>query len=89
MIFPKHDCGLYLTHNQHKDIYETVKHNIESKHPAYDKDFFVSVEDMQKCIDTDECWELQWYPDTPIGFIRICGSSLEIVLSEALRIEGL
>ena len=85
--FPKHDAALYLTHNDHKSVYETVKKMIESDHPAVDKDYFVSDEDMQKCIDTNELWELQWYPHTPVGFIKVCGSTLEIVLNEAKRIE--
>jgi hypothetical protein len=84
MNLPKHKCGLYLTHNQHKDYYETVQDRLS--HPALDDDdYFVSAEDKQKCIDTDEIWELQWYPDTPVGFYKVCGSTLEIVLNKALE----
>lgn len=82
MKFPEHKCGLYLSHNTHRDVYETV----QDHYPAPDK--FVSPEDRQKCIDADECWELQWYPDTPIGSYRVLGSSLELVMAEALRIEA-
>ena len=78
---PKHKCGLYLSHNEHRDVYETVEE-------FYEADFFVSPEDMQKCIDTDELWELQWYPETPIGFHKVNGSSLEIVLKRAMEIEA-
>lgn len=88
MILPKHKSGLYLTHNEHKDVYETVKDWIEFSHPAYDKDDFISPEDMQKCIESNDCWSLQWYPNTPIGFHKVCGSTLEIVLNRAMAIDA-
>ena len=88
MILPKHQAGLYLTHNEHKDVYETVKEWIEDAHPAYDTDDFISQEDMQKCIDTDDCWSLQWYPHTPISFHKVRGSSLELVLKRAMEIDA-
>jgi hypothetical protein len=88
MNLPKHKAGLYLTHNQHKDYYETVEQISVLEYMGIDKDDFVSHEDYQKCIDTDELWELQWYPETPIGSHKVCGSTLEIVLQRALEIEN-
>jgi len=88
MNLPRHEAGLYLTHNQHKDVYETVKEWIEGSHPEYDPDDFISQEDMQKCIDTDDCWSLQWYPHTPVGCHKVCGSSLELVLKRAMEIDA-
>lgn len=88
MNLPKHKAGLYLTHNEHKDVYETVQQWIEDAHPAYDADHFISLKDMQKCIDTDDCWALQWYPHTPVCFYKVCGSSLEIVLKRAMEIDA-
>jgi hypothetical protein len=82
MKFPEHKCGLHLAHNVHRDVYESV----EGYYP--DAEDFVSPEDWQKCIDTDDVWELQWYPDTPIGYHRVVGSSIELVMAEALRIEA-
>ena len=81
MKLPEHKCGLYLSHNAHRDVYATIQ-------DYYEPDDFVSSEDRQKCIDADECWGLQWYPDTPIGSHRVLGSSLELVMAEALRIEA-
>ena len=86
VLFPKHKCGLYLSHNEPKDVYETVKQNIEDG--RYRPENFVSKEDMQKCIDSDDIWELQWYPDTPIGSYIILGSNLKIVLEKALEISN-
>jgi len=87
MNFPSHKAGMYLTHNQHKDYYETVAQHIE-EYVNIEKHDFVSEEDYQKCIDTNELWELQWYPETPIGFHKVNGSTLEIVLKRAMEIDA-
>ena len=81
MKFPEHKCGLYLSHNPHCDVYESVEE-------YYHTEFFISLVDMQSCINTDDVWELQWHPDTPFGLHRVVGSSLELVMAEALRIEA-
>lgn len=73
--FPKHKCGLYLTHNAHKDSYYTVAQWIEFY--DIDDDDWVSVEEKAKAIETDSMWELQWYPDNPVGFYRVFASSLD------------
>ena len=67
---PPHKCGLYLIHNEHKDVYESVEQ-------FYTKKDFVSEEEWQKAIKDDSVWTLQWYPDTPIGFHMLYASSLE------------
>lgn len=75
--FPAHKCGLHLSHNEHKDFYETVEQFYEHKD-------FVSVYEWNKAVNEDSVWILHWYPNTPIGFIRICASSLEAI-KEALK----
>ena len=69
---PEHKCGLYLTHNEHRDVYETVE-------DFYNPDYFVSKEEWEKAISEDNVWVLQWYPETPIGFNIIAASSLEAI----------
>lgn len=81
---PKHDCGLHLTHNQHKDYYETVEKYFEN--PWMERSD-VSEEEKQRMIDTNEIWELQWYPDTPVGFYKVIGATLEEVLTKAKAVE--
>ncbi len=73
--FPKHSCGLYLSHNEHKDVYEEPEN-------FYDFEDFTSQEEFTKALSEDSIWSLQWYPDTPIGFHRICASSLEAIKKE-------
>ena len=70
---PKHKCSLYLTHNEHKSCYESVTdYYIRGEE-------FVSPEEYQKCVDTDNVWSLQWYPDTPVSFFVIRAASLESI----------
>lgn len=66
--FPSHKCGLYLTHNEHRDYYETVADWLlkKEREPS-----FLSSESRQRCIDSGEIWELQWYPETPLAFFVV------------------
>jgi len=66
---PAHKCGLYLEHNAHKDVYESVA-------DYYEEDDFINGSFAQ-CISADEVWSLQWYPNTPVGFHRICAPTLD------------
>jgi hypothetical protein len=76
--FPEHKCGLYLTHNQHRDYYEPLAQWIEDQDDQYDWD---SDEAKARAIATDECWTLQWYPETPIGFNAIAAPTLNELLA--------
>ncbi len=82
--FPKHKCGLYLTHNAHKDIYESIVHwaadNLE-------EDDWVCEEEKIFALAADEVWVLQWYPNTPIGFCKLAGYNLWAVLEAARNAE--
>lgn len=83
-MFPRHKASLHLTHNQHKAYYETI----EEYQGNFDwEDDWVSDEQRKKALETQELWELQWYPDTPIGSYKIMGADLDAVLSKALEIE--
>jgi hypothetical protein len=68
---PEHKCGLHIFHNPHKDYYETVEEyfiDYSSK--------FISPEERELSIQTDELWEIRWYPDTPVGFCYVHAASL-------------
>ena len=69
---PEHKCGLYLTHNEHRDVYETIEN-------YYDGDDFISLEEWREALAKDSVWVLHWYPNTPIGFNRIAASTLEAI----------
>lgn len=76
MKLPRHACGLYLEHNSHKDVYETVAQAVAREENNH---HWVSPEERQRAIDTNEMWSLQWYPDTPIGFHRLQASTWEAI----------
>ena len=82
LLFPRHEAGLYLTHNDHKNVYESVEQWAEPLNHEW-----VSNEQKKKAIETDCVWCLQWYPDTPIGSYSVMGCDLEAVLAAALAIQ--
>jgi hypothetical protein len=72
---PKHAAGLYITHNDHKNVYCTI----EDHYGYIDDREWVSPEEKLKAIELDSVWELHWYPDTPIGSYKVAASSLEAI----------
>ena len=83
MNFPKHKCGLFLTHNEHKDYYQKAEDWI--KEVDYD---WADEESKMRAINTDEVWTLHWYPDTPIGFYSIAAPTLEELLEQANNVSS-
>ena len=78
--FPEHKCGLFLTHNEHRDYYQKLEEYM-AEHDDLLKD--LTPEDRAECLRTDELWQLQWYPNTPVGFNYVAGPTLERVLELA------
>lgn len=70
---PKHECGLTLEHNSHKDVYETI----DNYYQFLNVEDWVSKEEYEMALALDSVWTLQWYPETPVGFYKIAASSLE------------
>lgn len=82
---PEHKASLQITHNQHKDYYESVESYTSDFGP--DRESWVSEDQKKKSLETQELWELQWYPLTPIGSYCLWGADLEVLMEEALKIE--
>jgi hypothetical protein len=76
---PPHKYSLSLTHNQPRDYHETVKEYLDDDINS-DRIEWVSEEEKQKAIATNEIWEIQWYPDTPIGFYCVAASTLDALM---------
>lgn len=74
---PDHKCGLHLSHNEHRDVYETVEE-------FYEAGDFVSMDEWRKAAVEDSVWVLHWYPETPVGFHRVAASSLDAI-KDALK----
>lgn len=82
MNLPKHACGLYLSHNEHRDYYESATEWIGNQDAPFKDD-----ESKARAIATDSVWVLQWYPRTPVGFRIIAAPTLEEALDWAAEIE--
>lgn len=76
---PAHKCSLHLTHNEHLSYYATVEE--EDRRGHWD---WVSEEQRQLAVERNEMWQIQWYPETPVGFHSLCAAELGPLL-EALR----
>jgi hypothetical protein len=81
--WPAHKASMHLTHNDHLAYYKTVQQAIEDGDFGYSEECWVSPEQKQKAIDTNECWFIQWYPDTPVGFCLLAAADLAPLLSAA------
>jgi hypothetical protein len=80
MKLPPHKASMTLTHNDHLTSYLTVQEAINRDDFGYMD--WVSPEQRQKAIDTNECWFLQWYPNSPVGFHVLAAADLDILLNE-------
>lgn len=76
--FPEHKASLHLIHNQHKDYYMTVEDCVSAEEHGYVD--WVNEEQKQKAIETNDCWYIQVYPETPIGFYLMAAADLNVLL---------
>ena len=74
MNLPKH-LMLIISHNDHKSCYEDMSSylNFEPMNRIEN----LTPEEIKICIENNEIWEIQWYPETPIGFHYVCAPTLE------------
>lgn len=79
---PKYDISLSINHNPHKDSTLTILELIDFLN--LEDDDWTSVSEKEKAISSNSLWEIQWYPDTPIGFYRSFSSSLESLFDRQL-----
>lgn len=88
IAFPSHKCSLTLVHNEHLDNYETaaewLKEDESRGAPAKWKD----DDAKRRAVETNEVWELQWYPRTPIGSYRIAAPTLNELLEFAATYDS-
>lgn len=78
---PEHKCGLYITHNEHKNYYLSVEEYIADD--ISQRCDWLNEEAKAKAIATNEVWTLQWYPNTPVGFNCVAAPTLEELLDFA------
>ena len=75
---PKHECALTLTHNEHKSYHQTVEEYLRDT--EINKNLLCprwkSKEAKRHAIETNEMWELHWYPEIPGSFFYIAAPTL-------------
>ena len=76
-------CGVHLTINDHRDVYETAEQAIE-KLEMFMPDLELDPQVRAKIIETDTLIDLHFYPDTPVGFYKVLHHDLDAALDEAL-----
>lgn len=76
--------SLHITCNDHKVNYQTAKEAIDGGQWVSPDDF-ISPEEMQKAIDANTIWSVQWYPQTPVGFCVLFASSFQALLDHFAR----
>ena len=79
MRLPQH-IAMDIAHNQHKIYYETVEEYLGRHDWAPDE---LSDDDRAAMIAADSVWEIQWYPNTPVGFNIVYAATLERALELA------
>lgn len=81
-IIDRCKCGVYLTVNEHRDVYETVKEKIQEINERNSEPEI--NETLAKRLIAANCiYELQFYPDTPVGFYIVYGATLDEVIEKA------
>lgn len=64
---PKH-VNAVIWHNEHAAYYRTVAQEVAGGEHGYQADCWISEDQKRLAIERNECWTIQWYPDTPDGF---------------------
>lgn len=83
-----HKGGLIVTIDDHVSSYMTVADYVAeyAAMQSHEYDYWVSDEQRDKAIAEDRLVEVQWYPDTPVGFYRAAGADIEVVVAYALKV---
>ena len=84
-LISKCKCGVYVTINENRDSYQSVTDALMefSQHECPPE---ITKEIHEKMIETDTIIEVQFYPDTPVGFYDVYHYDLDMALTEALAI---
>lgn len=78
MQLPTH-IAFSLEHNDHATFYETVAKRLEES--EYHREGWVSEDQKQKAIATNDMWTAHWYPITPIGSCTLHAADLDVLLA--------
>ncbi len=69
MQFPDHLLNLVLFHNKHLEYDSTVDNEVWCKRQGFTD--WVSEEQKQKAIETNDCWLIRWHPKDQTRYTTI------------------
>lgn len=86
-IIKRCKAGIYLSINENRDIYQTVSDKIIEANERgvgnNNSDPEIDEETAKRMIKEGMFISLQFYPDTPVGFYKVYGTSLDEVIGKA------
>lgn len=82
-LITKCKASVTITINDHRNYYETVEDKFKSEP---DEGFRDDIEDevFNEMVRTDTVIEIQFYPNTPIGFYRVYHYDIEKAIEQSL-----
>lgn len=83
-LIEKCKCGVHLTVNKNRDYYETVEQYFKGNKIMEDDLKDIEPDVYNKMNELNTIVELQYYPDTPIGFYKIYHYDIETAIDDAL-----
>jgi len=71
-------CSVSIEINRYRVFYDTIEDAVNNKN--------ISEEIKRGIIKTNNFIEIQFYPDTPIGFYTVYHYDIDLAINEALSI---
>ena len=82
------ECGVYVQVNAHRDVYQTVAQWFEDQASCGFPLGNIPPEVCAEMVRLDTMVEVQFYPDTPVGFYNVVHFDLDAALDAALALLG-
>lgn len=73
--------AVHLTFNHESAINYATVAEYEEQSGRVSESNWVSAEEYAKAVELNSWWNLQWYPNTPVGSYEVSASSLEALLA--------
>jgi len=83
-LLSKCKCGVHFTINEHRNYYQSAEEKLEEL-AHFECPPNILEEIKLKMIEIDTIIEIQFYPDTPIGFFSIYHWDLNKAIDLALQ----
>ena len=83
---PPHKAGLCIWHNEHLSFHQqSVKEYTDDIARNIGGMDWASDEERALAYETNELWEVHWYPDNPVGSYSVYGATLAGVLRKVME----